>query len=55
MTKRKPFIEVTEKNYAKAEELRRKVAVHKAKRGLPTMLDALVDMVKKTTKTEISE
>lgn len=50
--KRKPFIEVTEKNYAKAEKVRRKIAIYKAAHGLPTMLDALEEMLRTRTKGE---
>lgn len=44
-SKRKPLIEVTEKNYSLAEVVRRKIAVHKAEHGLSTMLEALADMI----------
>lgn len=40
--KRKPLIEVSEKNYGKATELRRIAGICKADRGLPTLLDALL-------------
>lgn len=43
--KRKSLIEVTEPHYELAEQIRRKIAAYKGEHGLPTMLDALADMI----------
>ncbi|MDE2106081.1 MAG: hypothetical protein KGL39_53150 [Patescibacteria group bacterium] len=44
--KRKPFIEVTEDNYGLAEEARAIIGAYKSTHRLPTMLHALLAMVK---------
>jgi hypothetical protein len=45
----KGFIEVTEKKFIEAEELRRLIAIYKAKHGLPTMFEALAEIVESAT------
>jgi len=43
---RRAFIEVTEKNFYKSEEARAIIGEYKGRHRLPTMVDALLEMLK---------